>query len=275
MLFTSSSCGLILKKPVWLSLIMLFFRLQGSTGQITVTQTPSVVVSELNQNVTLNCSFNHSPDHRVTRVILYWYVNGPEGSDVNIYPHGSEEYKERLIVLDKEETPRNMSIILLGVTWKDCKKYQCMLSYDKAGEPERKRGQGILLLLHDSMVFDLAPRSVSSLLCSVKVSPDPTFRLTVLEDGVEVCSTQNDTQAPHAITLSLHVPLHSGRKYECQLNRSSELILSRTYFNQPQSLPEPIFLYIAILLVPFIILIIILTLYLVGDRKGYRGRGKK
>ncbi|KAJ8384444.1 hypothetical protein AAFF_G00204650 [Aldrovandia affinis] len=249
---------------VWFSLTVLLILLQGNSGQITVTQTPSVVVSALNQNVTLDCQFSHTPDQKVTGVILYWYHRWPGREDQYIYPHVPTKYQNRIMVLDSNRTNKDKSIVLLGVGWEDRYKYHCMLSYDRGDDANRMRGAGVLLLLHDSMTFDLAPWTPSSLLCSVEVSPHPELRLSMLEDGVEGPSVQNDTHALHS-TLSLLIPLYNDRKYECRLNWSSEIILSQTYFI-PSALPEPIFLYSAILLIPFIILLIILTGVLVKCR---------
>lgn len=239
---------------------MLVLLQQGNWGQITVTQSPSVVVSRLSHNATLACRFSHTPDQGVTGVILYWYHTGPNKQDLYAFPDSQArpEYKNRVVALDRSRTSEDKSVVLQNATWRDSQRYRCMLSYETLQQPQRKRGEGVLLLLHDSMTFDLAPGMVSKLLCSVKVSPDPGFRLSVFRDGVHVQTAQNHTPAPH-VTLSLLVPV--AHNMECQLNHSSGFILSKTYSIQP--LPEPVLLYVAILLVPVIVLVISLTAHLI------------
>ncbi|KAG5855947.1 hypothetical protein ANANG_G00002400 [Anguilla anguilla] len=237
------------RKSRWLCLTVLLLLQQGNWGQITVTQSPSVVVSRLNHNATLACNFSHRPEQKVTGVILYWYHTGPNGQDLS-------------------RTSEDKSVVLQNATWRDSQRYRCMLSYETPEQPQRKRGEGVLLLLHDSMTFDLAPGMVSELLCSVKVSPDPGFRLSVFRDGVHVLTAQNHTPAPH-VTLSLLVPV--AHNAECRLNHSSGFILRKTY--SIQQLPEPVLLYVAILLVPFIVLVISLTAHLITTSGHVKSHG--
>ncbi|XP_064160962.1 uncharacterized protein LOC135237597 [Anguilla rostrata] len=260
------------RKSRWLCLTVLLLLQQGNWGQITVTQSPNVVVSRLNHNATLACRFSHTRKQGVTGVILYWYHTGPNGQDLYAYPDSQArpEYKNRVVALDRNSTSENKSVVLQNATWRDSQRYRCMLSYETLQEPQRKRGGGVLLLLHDSMTFDLAPGMVSELLCSVKVSPDPGFLLSVFRDGVHVLTAQNHTPAPH-VTLSLLVPV--AHNMECRLNHSSGFILRKTYSIQP--LPEPVLLYVAILLVPFIVLVISLTAYLIMRSRRVKSRGDR
>ncbi|KAJ8332824.1 hypothetical protein SKAU_G00417200 [Synaphobranchus kaupii] len=264
---------------MWLSLSVLLLLLQGLSGQITVTQSPSVVVSQLHGNATLACRFSHTPDQGVTGVILYWYYVGPNEEDLYVYPpsQAPPEYEGRVVALDSSVTSEVKSVVMLRASWTDRHTYHCLLSYEIPGDAERKRGTGVLLLLYDSMTFDLAPGMVSNLLCSVKVSPDSGFRLSVLQEGAEVLSVQNHTHSPH-VTLSLHVPILHGVQYECRLKHSSDLIQSQTYYIPRESgfsteLPEPVFLYAAIILIPFIVFVIFLTALFIMRRRCRGGRG--
>ncbi|KAG7469043.1 hypothetical protein MATL_G00124470 [Megalops atlanticus] len=274
----SSCCIFNPKMNVWLTVGLLCSLLCGSGSQL-VTQTPSVVVTGLGHNVTLDCQFIHTAEQQVTEPILYWYYRGQSGEDLYIYPPQKEQ-PNRVLLLHEEQSSANWSIVLQEVRWEDWRKYHCMLSYDKAGRGKRTRGGGAWLLLHGPMSFDLAPWASSSLACSVEVSPHPDFSLTVLRGGVVVQSMQNrsdtppsdaprsDTprsDAPHSM-LSVIVPLDYSEDHECRLSLNGSVILSQTFSSRVEVLPEPVFLYAAILLVPVIVLFIILIVFLTRRR---------
>ncbi|KAJ8287583.1 hypothetical protein COCON_G00002420 [Conger conger] len=258
-------CVFSTRNSMWLSVSVLVLLLQETSGQI-VTQTPSTVVSKLNGNATLSCRFSHTPDQEVKGVILYWYRRGPKNQDEYAYPtsHALPEYQNRVQTIERSKTAEDKSMVLLNVSWTDCHRYHCLLSYDIGKKPERKRGSGVLLQLYDSMTFGRVPEMGSSLRCSVRVSPDPGFRLSMFQNGEYVHTAYTVTPSPNYSTLSLILPILDGVRYECRLNHSSDVLLREAYYIP--ELPEPVFLYVAILLVPFIVCVIFLTVLLIQSR---------
>ena len=120
-----------------------------------MTQSPSTVVSKLNENVTLACRLSHTPDQVVSGVILYWYRLGPKQQEEYVYPPtlALPEYENRVEAVSPNDTAVDSSVVLLNVSWTDRHEYRCLLSYRTQKVPARKRGSGVLLLLHGNQSF--------------------------------------------------------------------------------------------------------------------------
>ncbi|XP_048859757.1 uncharacterized protein LOC125748556 [Brienomyrus brachyistius] len=246
---------------LWLICFVLFYLHQGCSTLVSVTENPSIIVSQLDGNVTLNCQFFHTSDEVITGPILYWYY----GADVFIYPKISPQYQNRVVVLNLDLNYRNSSIILLRVQWEDSKKYHCMVSYERAGRGARTRGQGVMLQVHGPMTFNISDELERKLQCNIKVSENSNLYLTVFRDGKEVARSQNDPSNHHT-GLSALIPFENGREYECQLNLGSTVVLTRSFMLQKphaQDLPEPVFLYAIILLIPLSVLLVFLVILLI------------
>ncbi|XP_018582475.1 uncharacterized protein LOC108919165 [Scleropages formosus] len=246
---------------------------QGKLSAISVIQEPSVIVSEIEKNITLNCLFTHTPEQKVTGPILYWYY----GSDELLYPHPIPQYKNRVIVLNPDKDSSNRSILLLNVQWEDNRKFHCMLSYEKSGHGARTRGKGVKLLLHGPMMFNVSSESENDLLCNITVSSNSGFHLTVLCNGVEVAKSQSEIRDKFTVLSAL---VHEHMECECCLNLDSTVVLSRSYIrkskeDQRADLPEPVFLYAAILSIPFsITLIMVIVFPIFGNRKSKQSKRK-
>ncbi|XP_023660482.1 uncharacterized protein [Paramormyrops kingsleyae] len=159
----------------------------------------------------------------------------------------------------------NSSIILLRVQWEDSRKYHCMVSYERAGMGARTRGQGVMLQVHGPMTFNISDELKRKLQCNIEVSGNSNLYLTMFRDGREVARSQNDT-SDHHTGLSALIPFENGREYECQLNLGSTVVLTRSFRLQKphaQDLPEPVFLYAIILLIPLSVLLFFLVILLI------------
>ncbi|KAL4657631.1 hypothetical protein GN956_G5031 [Arapaima gigas] len=255
---------------LWLILSVFLQLHEGCSSQISVIQEPSAVVSEIEKNVTLNCLFTHTPDQMVTGPILYWYY----GNDELLYPHPIPQYKNRVIVLNPDRNSSNRSILLLSVQWVDRRKYHCMLSYEKSGQGARTRGKGVTLLLYGPMTFNVSSESQNSLVCNITVSPHDGFHLAVLCGGLEVAQGQRHVYSKFTV---LSAVVHEGVECECQLSLNSSMVLTRSYTRKSkdvssEELPQPVMLYVAILLIPILITVIIAIAELIFEARNTRSR---
>ncbi|KAJ7985371.1 hypothetical protein DPEC_G00351370 [Dallia pectoralis] len=240
----------------------------GACAQYVI-QRPEEIVCKLSQKVTFNCEFIHTPDQQVDQnPILYWH-NIHERNTTELWPQSQSEsqYKDRVDVLDRNQNSQNKSLLLKNVQWEDSNgKYECKLSYRTGNRSARKKGSGVKLLIYDSLFFNYDPDDNATLLCAVNASWDPRFVLSVLHGGTQAALLLRNTTGPFQLItpLSIRLPLENGKDYECQLNLSSIVILSQTFKQSSKTpaaekrFPEPVSLFVAILLVPIIVLLFLL-----------------
>eukprot|EP00063_Salmo_salar_P046201 XP_014021036.1 PREDICTED: uncharacterized protein LOC106582443 isoform X1 [Salmo salar] len=269
-LITSNS-----KRDLWNILSIALLVAAGAWAQ-TVTQKPDEVVYKLAQNASMDCQFIHTPEQQVAKnPILYWHKITSLTQMTRLWPDPESPYKDRVDVLDSDRNSPNRSVLLKNVQWEDSTgKYECKLSYRAAKQDKRTKGNGVKLLIHDSMFFGL--ENETQLMCAVNVSRDDGFVLSLLQDGSKVFQKTIDPLHPSMslpVTLSVILPLEKGKNYECQIHLGSTMIMSQP-FQQPletpgtleKVLPEPAFLFVAILLVPITVLLALLTALLVLRR---------
>lgn len=101
-------------------------------------------------------------------------------------------------------------------------------------------------LLPDNMAFNLTGLNDTLLRCTVSVSPDPGFVLSILHNGEK---PQTDATAPGNhnadlpyVSLSETVRLRGDGKYECQLHLNKHLVTKSTfhYFTGNNLPPQPV-----------------------------------
>ncbi|XP_034554196.1 uncharacterized protein LOC117823205 [Notolabrus celidotus] len=195
------------------------------------------------------------------------------------------KYRNRVQLMDDNINSRNKSILLKGVQWADSGMYQCKLSITTEREKGRKLGGGTVLMIYDTMIFNLTAHNDSLLCCEVKVTRYPNLFLSIFHDGSKlhsVDSAPNSTAAAQPyVTLSMNVSVRGGGKYECQLHLNAVLIMKSSFLHNPPVsgeeqdadknvslpcsptvcdpgavvFPEPWFLYGSLLLVPITILL--------------------
>ncbi|XP_030249865.1 uncharacterized protein LOC115567416 isoform X3 [Sparus aurata] len=214
------------------------FMVSGTCSQCTVDQ-PPVVTAALGHDAIMPCQLSLSDNVKmVIPPVLYWAVLPQESDDDKLWPP-SENYKERVDLLDK-----------------------------------------------DTMTFNLSGHN-NSLLCEVNVTHDPGFVLTVFHDGYKLQTGDSSASGDSYsylpfVTLSEAVLLRSNGTYECQLHLNEDLITASIFHyhppepkdagknvsatDQPDKLveyKEPWHLYTALLLVPTIFLLVLLTAMLI------------
>ncbi|XP_010903657.1 uncharacterized protein LOC105031109 [Esox lucius] len=239
---------------------IVFLIVAGTWAQIAI-QRPAEIVYKLSQNATFPCEFIHTPVQQVEKnPIIYWH-NMFQSNMTRLWPTSGLHYKDRVEVLDSDLNSRNRSLLLKNVQWEDSEgKYECKLSYRAGGHSARTKGNGTKLLIYDSLSFHPVN---NTLLCAVNVSWDPRFVLSVRHKGSKASLVRSATGPFQLITpLSISLPLEKNKDYECQLNLSSTVLLNQT-FKQPvetseKELPEPVFLFVAILLVPITVFLALL-----------------
>lgn len=101
-------------------------------------------------------------------------------------------------------------------------------------------------LLTDNMAFNLSGLNDTLLRCTVNVSPDPGFVLSILHDGekpqtVATAPGSHNADLPY-VSLSETVCLRGDGKYECQLHLNKHLITKRTFYYFPGNNlpPQPV-----------------------------------
>ncbi|XP_029928040.1 uncharacterized protein LOC115373681 isoform X2 [Myripristis murdjan] len=255
--------------------IFIYFMLSGIHSLITVHQDP-VVVTSLDDDVTLPCELTLSREERLTKVpVLYWeYLKSEQpGMWPKVWP-ASENYMGRVERLDNDFNSTNKSIRFKSVRWEDSGMYQCKLSIHTArGGSERKKGSGTLLLVHDIISLNTTAEGDRWLQCAVRVSRDPGFVLSVFHVGskqilknvstpLETC----DANTSLYVTLSLTVPLTKSGTFECRLHLNSTQKTKETFHynltDGQKMYPEPWLLYASMLLVPVTLLLAISTVWL-------------
>ncbi|XP_054478204.1 uncharacterized protein LOC129110079 [Anoplopoma fimbria] len=280
----------IVTKWGWTQWIFFFFMVAGTRSLVTVHQ-PPVLTTALGHDVMMPCQLNLSPDERmVTPPVLYWlYVTQDNTNNPRLWVP-TEKYEGRVELLDKNRTTSDKSIVLKNVQWADSGRYLCKLSITTHKDKSfRRKGNETSLKVYDTMIFNLTTHNDSLLWCEVNVTPDPGFVLSIFHNG---CTLQPPEHAPRDagaglpyVTLSKNIRLRSEGVYECQLQLNGELITKRIFHYQPEVtevggdadkngsltcstavfepsvvvFPEPWILYIALLLVPIIILLSIVT----------------
>ncbi|CAJ1062815.1 uncharacterized protein LOC122881741 isoform X1 [Xyrichtys novacula] len=261
----------------WIQLMFLSLTVSGVCSLVTVDQ-PPVLTSALGRAVMLQCQLLLSPGEKMkSSPILYW--ERMNAASTRLWPD-SDEYRSRVALLDSNPNSSNKSMMLKDVQWADSGKYRCKLSIHTETR-SRKLGNGSLLVVYDTMSFNLTHQNDSLLRCEVKASCDPALVLSIFRDGVKLQSVNRDPRCAAAaqlpVTLSESVCGKGGGKYECQLHLNQNLITkSSFYYNPPVtedknvsitasptvSVPEPWFLYGSLLLVPIIFLLVLITAYL-------------
>ncbi|CAK6964262.1 uncharacterized protein LOC121906110 [Scomber scombrus] len=246
----------VLMKWRWTQWMFFNFMVSGTRSLVTVQQ-PAWLTAALGHDVIMPCKLNLSHNEKMQATpVLYWKYN----SSVDVYPP-SDQYEGRVNLVD-DVNSTDKSILLKNVQWTDSGKYMCKLSI-MTKTSFRKKGNETLLIVHDNMLFNLSGHNDSQLQCEVNVTRDPRIALSIVQDG---CKFQNERDPvptlPYAM-LSETISLKSKGKYECQLHLNEDLIMKSIFHWNPLEpvvvYPEPWFLYVALLLVPTIILLCLAT----------------
>ncbi|XP_071376456.1 uncharacterized protein [Centroberyx affinis] len=256
--------------------IFLCFTLSGIQSLITVYQ-PPVVVAPLSHDVTMQCELTASPEEKmITIPVLYWeFLKSDEpGVWPKLWP-AAQQYKGRVERLDINLKSSNKSIRFKNIQWEDSGPYQCKLSIaTESSGSERKKGKGTKLMVYDTMFFSTAEND-TQLHCAVNVSWDPGFVLSVSRGGFNqscVSAPRENVPALPYVTLSGTFPLGSRGGYDCQLHLNGTQITKKSIHHNPPEpdelkvYPEPWLLYTAIVLVPFTVLLVMITALLIYRR---------
>ncbi|XP_044064235.1 uncharacterized protein LOC122881741 isoform X2 [Siniperca chuatsi] len=267
----------------WIQWPFLYFMVPGACSLVTVHQ-PPVLTTALGHDVVMPCTIFHN-ETMLTPPVLYWMYLTQNTANSRLWIP-SEKYEGRVDLLDNNANSFNKSILLKNVQWADSGKYLCRLSIITENDRFRRKGNETLLMVYDTMIFNLTSHNDSLLWCQVNVTLDPGFVLSIFHDG---CKLQTVDSAPGDavtalpyVTLSEAVSLRSGGKYECQLHLDKDLITKSIFHYHPPAeegeepenvsvtlsitvsehvvgFPEPWFLYVGLLLVPFTILMGLVT----------------
>ncbi|XP_029307847.1 uncharacterized protein LOC115021492 isoform X2 [Cottoperca gobio] len=212
------------------------------------------------------CHLNLSHDEKMlTPPVLYWIYLTTDGTDNPRVWIPSEKYEGRVDTLDNNPNTSNKSIRFKNVQWADSGRYLCKLSINtKRDKSFRKKGNETLLMVYDTMTFNPTGHNDSLLSCEVNVTRDPGLVLSIFHDGFKLqpvgsAPGKGGTALPF-VTLSETVSPRSKGEYECQLHLNKDLLTKSIFrYNLPEPnvklFPEPWFLYTALLLVPFVILL--------------------
>ncbi|KAM3615295.1 uncharacterized protein V6R79_026182 [Siganus canaliculatus] len=265
----------------WLYWMFLQTTFSGASS-VTVHQ-PSVLTAALGHDVTMPCQIIHSAGEKITgKEVLYWEYSTKGSESAKNLLH-LDDYKDRVDILDKNPVSLNKSILLRNVQWADSGTYLCKLSIREPQRHFRKKGRKTLLLVYDTMTFNLTSHSDSLLLCEVKVTRDSRFVLSIFYNGARIQTVNHTTKdgvaaAPH-VTLSHTACLSSEGRYQCLLHFSETLITESVFHFLPTGqignstnrnvststercvalYPEPWPLYVALLLVPVVTLLSFIT----------------
>ncbi|XP_040899391.1 uncharacterized protein LOC121185402 isoform X1 [Toxotes jaculatrix] len=275
--------------------IFLYFMVSGTYSRVAVHQ-PPVLTTALGNDVLMPCHLKVSHDEKVlTTPVLYWVYLTQENSRLWV---PSEKYAGRVDLLDKNQTSSNKSILLKNVQWADNGKYLCKLSITTERHGSfRRKGNETLLMIYDTMIFNLTNNNESLLRCEVNVTREPGFVLSISHNGNKLQTVDlvpgDDVAALPYVTLSQTISLQSGGKYECQLHLNDDII-TKNIFNylpstrseeggdaekniftprQPVSesgegkFPEPWLLYAALLLVPSTVLLSLIIALMMCKRR--------
>nr|XP_046256852.1 uncharacterized protein LOC124065467 isoform X2 [Scatophagus argus] len=264
---TSKMILLTVTERGWTQWVLLHLMVSGARSLVTVHQ-PPVLTAVLGRDVTMPCQLNISHDEKmVNSPVLYWVYFKDNTSHVKLWPP-TENYQGRVALLDENVNSSDKSILFKSIHWADSGKYLCKLSIITAenNKRSRKTGNGTLLTVYDTMIF--ARHNDSLLCCSVNVTRDAEFVLSIYHGGSKLQSVDSfsgdfSAALPY-VTLSETISLRSGGNYECQLHLNEELVTKSNFHygpNEPDEevFPEPWPLYGGLLLVPIVILLILVT----------------
>ncbi|KAM6994708.1 uncharacterized protein LKV04_007053 [Tautogolabrus adspersus] len=254
--------GPSLKLTTWgqTQLMILYLLVSGTCCLVTVLQ-PPVIMSALGRAVVLQSKLILSPDEKLGQTILYWdHLKGDLESDRPWPSLG--RYKSRVALMDINKDSFNKSILLKNVQWADSGEYRCKLSIVTEGKRFRTQGKPTLLMVYDSMIFNITAHDDSLLCCEVKVTRDPGVVLSIFHNGSKLETGDSAPEEAAAalpyVTLSKSVHVRDGGNYECQLHLNADLI-TKSSFHYYQSgvkvFPEPWALYGSILMVPITVLL--------------------
>ncbi|KAK1895672.1 Junctional adhesion molecule-like [Dissostichus eleginoides] len=225
-------------KLEWTQRLFLYFMVSGTNSLVTVYQ-PPVLTAALGHDVIMPCQLSLTDDERIqTPPVLYWMFLAEGSSDESIVWSYSENYTGRTECLDNDQNSSNKSILFKNVQWADSGRYLCKLSIKNNNKSFRRKGNKTFLMIYDTMIFN------------------PMVTMTL-------CSGEADAALPF-ISLSETVPLRGKGEYECQLHLNKDLVTKSIFHYQTPEpnvmlFPEPWFLYGALLLVPFTILLALIT----------------
>ncbi|XP_042346336.1 uncharacterized protein LOC121946004 [Plectropomus leopardus] len=275
----------------WTQQMFLYFMISGTHSNTVTVHQPPVLTAALGHDVTMLCHISLS--HNVKMVnppVLYWVYIPEDGKDKPRLWTPSAKYVGRVDLVDTSPKTLNKSILFKNVQWADSGRYLCKVSITIEKDNRfRKLGNETLLMVYDTMTFN---HNDSLLSCEVNVTLDPGFVLSIFHNGCKlqpVDSAQEDAGTALAYaTLSETISLRSKGEYECQLHLNGDLITKSIFqYHQPVAdgedtehnvsltcptsvsepgvvvFPEPWLLYMALLLVPFTILLILIIVLLV------------
>ncbi|XP_039974423.1 uncharacterized protein LOC120784578 isoform X2 [Xiphias gladius] len=273
------------------TMMFLYFIFPGTRSLVTVHQ-PPVLTAALGNDVILPCQLEVSNDEKMlTPPVLYWVHLTQDKENPRLWTP-SEKYDQRVELLEKNPNSSNKSVLLKNVQWADNGKYLCKLSITTERHKSfRRKGNETLLMVYDTMTFNLTNHNDSVLRCEVNVTQEPGLVLSIFHDGCKGQTVDaapgDDVAALHYVTLSATISLRGGGKYECQLHLDEDLITKSSFQYSPpvageagdagkkvltahpkiicgsMVFPEPWALYLALLLVPITILLGLVTALLV------------
>ncbi|XP_019111507.1 uncharacterized protein LOC104930291 isoform X2 [Larimichthys crocea] len=252
----------------WKQWMLIIFMVSGTCSLVSVHQ-PPVITTALGHDVIMPCHLNISHDEKMeSPPVLYWFRSAGDTDDNKLW-EPSEKYQKRVDLLDKETNTTNKSILLKNVLWSDSGKYLCKLSVTTTRSKRfRIKGTETLLMVYDTMIFNLTGHNSTLISCEVNVTRDPRFVLSISHDAYKPQTTESarGNVVPDLlyITLSKTIFLRRKGKYECQLHLNKVLMTkSIFYYHLPEPdvvvFPEPWILYTAVLLVPLATLVGLLT----------------
>ncbi|KAM7421375.1 hypothetical protein PAMA_015489 [Pampus argenteus] len=248
--------GFILMKWRQTQWMLLYFMVSGTYSLITVHQPPLLTAAQ-GHDVIMPCQLNLSNNEKmVSPPVLYWIYNS------KMYVLSDTKYAGRAHPLDNNTDASNKSFLLKDVQWTDSGKYLCKLSISTEGKSFRERGNETLLIVYDTMLFNLIGHNDSQLQCKINVTRDPRMVLSIIHNGCKVQTAEKAVTALPYVTLSETISLKDGGKYECQLHLDKNLITKSTFHWHPHEpdvvvCPQPWFLYAALLLVPTTVLLVL------------------
>ena len=107
-----------------------------------------MITAALGHDAIMPCQLNLSDNVKmVIPPVLYWAVLPQESDDNKLWPP-SENYKERVDLLDKDLYSPNKSVLFRNVLWADSGRYQCKVSITTKAGRFRRLGNTSLLVVH-------------------------------------------------------------------------------------------------------------------------------
>lgn len=107
-----------------------------------------MVTAALGHDAIMPCQLSLSDNVKmVIPPVLYWAVLPQESDDDKLWPP-SENYKERVDLLDKGLYSTNKSVLFRKVQWADSGRYQCKVSITTKAGRFRRLGNASLLVVH-------------------------------------------------------------------------------------------------------------------------------